>query len=62
MNSMLLDIIACPKCGKELEFEDKQNRLYCSTDNFLFKIEKGIPVLLENEAILNNSNDFQENK
>jgi hypothetical protein len=47
----LLDILACPKCKTSLVLAGPE-KLRCSTCNRVYPIRHGIPILLEEEAIL----------
>lgn len=54
MDKKLLDILACPLCHGELKYEPKNTLgpvLICEYDKLAFKIQEGIPVLLEEEAV-----------
>jgi uncharacterized protein len=46
----LLDIIACPKCKGDLEYDPKNNRLTCGACRLRYSIEDDIPILLIDEA------------
>lgn len=50
MDHRLLKIIACPLCNGKLFYNQKQQELICKNDLLAFSVQKGIPVLLENEA------------
>lgn len=49
-DSKLLEILACPICKGKLDFDKENQELICKFDKVAYSIEKGIPVLLENEA------------
>jgi len=47
----LLDILACPKCKGDLEYDKKAEKLICHKDRLKFGIIDGsIPNMLINEA------------
>jgi len=46
----LLDILACPKCKKELEYDEENQKLICNTCRLKYRIEDDIPVMLIDEA------------
>jgi len=46
----MLDKLACPACKSRLELDDSKSRLICRKCSLGYRIESGIPVLLENEA------------
>ena len=50
MDKKLLDILVCPKCKGELEYDKKSKELICHKDQLAFPIRDGIPVMLEDEA------------
>lgn len=50
MDRKLLDIIACPICKGELEYNKEQQTLICHKDKLAYPVRNGIPVLLESEA------------
>lgn len=45
---VLLDVLRCPRTGRELREED--GRLVTSDGRFAYKIEGGIPVMLAEEV------------
>lgn len=46
----LLEILACPVCKGDLEYNEDENKLICNKCRLKFPIREGIPVLLEEEA------------
>jgi len=46
----LLEILACPKCKGELEYDEEQEVLRCHKCRLEFPIIEDIPVLLIEEA------------
>lgn len=50
MDPKLLDILVCPLCKGPLLYKKADNELICKPDRLAFKIEDGIPVMLEDEA------------
>lgn len=50
MDSNLLEILACPICKSSLKYMKEAQELVCRADRLAFKIEEGIPVMLEEEA------------
>ncbi|MCM2679945.1 Trm112 family protein [Echinimonas agarilytica] len=47
----LLEILACPVCKGKLTFDaTEEERLVCRFDRLAYPINKGIPVLIEEEA------------
>jgi len=46
----LLDILACPKCKQELEYDKENQKLVCDACRLKYRIEDDIPVMLIEEA------------
>ncbi|AZG73682.1 Trm112 family protein [Shewanella livingstonensis] len=46
----LLEIVACPICKGQLEYDKESQQLICKFDKLAYPITEGIPVLLENRA------------
>lgn len=46
----LLDVLACPKCKGDLAYERQANRLVCARCRLAFRVERGIPIMLVEEA------------
>jgi len=46
----LLDILACPKCKGDLEYQSENNILICQTCRLKYHIRDDIPVMLIDEA------------
>ncbi len=50
MDKKLLDILACPVCKGELDYNKENSELICQKDKLAFPIRDDIPVMLESEA------------
>jgi len=50
MDKKLLDILACPICKGNLQYDKSKQVLICHFDKLVFPIRENIPVLLESEA------------
>jgi len=50
MDRHVLDIIVCPMCKGQLEWDKAHNELVCKFDKLAYPIENDIPVLLEEKA------------
>ena len=50
MDKKLLDILACPVCKGELNYDKEHNELICKKDKLAYPIRDDIPVMLESEA------------
>ncbi len=50
LDKKLLEILACPVCKRNLEYDEKNERLLCHVCRLKYKIEEGIPVMLVDEA------------
>ena len=46
LDKKLLDILACPVCKGELEYDEKENILICAKCKVFYEVKEGIPVLL----------------
>ncbi len=54
----LLEILACPKCKKELCLNSKEDSLVCKHCKIVYEIRDGIPILLVDQAAkLSNLNE-----
>jgi uncharacterized protein YbaR (Trm112 family) len=49
-DTKLMEILACPVCKGKLDYDREAQELICKFDRLVYKIDKDIPVLLENEA------------
>ena len=52
----LLDILVCPVCKGELEYDEKENVLICYESRLKYPVEDDIPIMLPERA--ENSNFF----
>ena len=50
LDQSLLDMLACPKCKKELEYDQENQKLICNECRLKYKIEDDIPIMLIDEA------------
>jgi len=46
----LLDILACPKCKGELDYNEQDNTLTCQACRLIYRVEDDIPIMLIDEA------------
>jgi uncharacterized protein YbaR (Trm112 family) len=46
----LLDILACPKCKGDLEYDKKNQKLICQACRLKYAIKDDIPIMLIDEA------------
>ncbi len=46
----LLEILVCPKCKGDLDFNEKKNALVCKPCALLYEIKDDIPIMLIDEA------------
>jgi uncharacterized protein YbaR (Trm112 family) len=46
----LLDILACPKCKGDLEYEPQKSRLVCRACRLNYAVKDDIPIMLIDEA------------
>ncbi len=47
----LLDILACPKCKKDLKLTEKEDGLVCANCRLMYEIKDDIPIMLVDEAV-----------
>ena len=57
IDSRLLEILACPVCKGPLTQDRNALVLVCRLDRLAFPVRDGIPVMLESEARVLNSDD-----
>ena len=50
LSKKLLDVLACPKCKGNLDYEKAKQRLLCGKCGLAYRIEEGIPIMLVEEA------------
>ncbi len=50
LSKKLLEMIVCPKCKGEFDYQDNENKLLCESCRLVYRIEDDIPVLLIEEA------------
>jgi uncharacterized protein YbaR (Trm112 family) len=46
----LLQILVCPKCKSELEYNKEPEQLICNECRLIYRIEDDIPIMLIDEA------------
>lgn len=42
----LLEILCCPKCKGDLDYDEPASRLTCKRCNHQYRVENGIPIML----------------
>jgi uncharacterized protein YbaR (Trm112 family) len=50
LDQELLNILACPKCKGDLEYDRKNNNLKCHHCRLKYDIKDDIPIMLIDEA------------
>lgn len=55
LDKKLLDILACPKCRGELEYQVDENegdkgKLICKKCNLIYLVERDIPNMMSDQA------------
>ncbi|MDP8238501.1 MAG: Trm112 family protein [Candidatus Hatepunaea meridiana] len=50
LDKQLLEILACPKCKGELEYDSEKDILTCNVCKLRYKVEDDIPNMLIDEA------------
>jgi uncharacterized protein YbaR (Trm112 family) len=46
MKQELLDILCCPKCKSELNYDEKTSTLTCVSCKAVYQVKDNIPILL----------------
>ncbi|MDI6752389.1 MAG: Trm112 family protein [bacterium] len=46
----LLEILACPKCKGEIEYQKEEDKLLCRSCRLKYPIRDDIPIMLIDEA------------
>jgi len=50
LNPKLLQILACPNCQGEVEYNAGENNLICHSCRLKFSVEQGVPIMLIDKA------------
>ncbi len=50
LNKRLLEILVCPQCKGDLEYDRKDSTLTCNTCKLAYPVRDDIPVMLVEEA------------
>jgi uncharacterized protein len=50
LDKELLEILVCPKCKGELEYESKKDQLKCNNCRLVYRVKDDIPVMLIDQA------------
>ena len=50
IDTKLLDILACPACKGDVEYDARNERIICTECNKKYPVRDGIPVMLVDEA------------
>ena len=50
LDEKLLEILACPKCKGDLEYDKENNKLVCNNCRLIYRVEDDIPIMLIDEA------------
>ena len=50
LDDKLLEILACPKCKGDLEYDRKKDKLICHKCKLAYLIKDDIPIMLIDEA------------
>ena len=51
LSDELLEILVCPKCKGDLEYEKEKDRLTCHACRLRYRVEEDIPIMLIDEAV-----------
>jgi uncharacterized protein YbaR (Trm112 family) len=50
LDKELLEILACPKCKGDLEYDRENEKLICNECRLRYDVKDGIPIMLIDEA------------
>ena len=50
LSDKLLEILACPKCKGDLNYDRDNNKLICENCKLRYRIDDNIPIMLIDEA------------
>ncbi len=50
LDEKLLEILVCPACKGELDYQEKKERLVCDKCELAYRIKDDIPIMLIDEA------------
>ena len=50
LSDKLLEILACPKCKGDLDYDKENNKLICGSCRLKYNVEDDIPIMLIDEA------------
>jgi len=50
LSEKLLEILVCPSCKGELEYNRENEKLVCHSCRLIYKVEDDIPIMLIEEA------------
>ncbi|HDQ44696.1 MAG TPA: Trm112 family protein [bacterium] len=50
LSDELLEILACPKCKGELDYDRENAKLICTACRLKYEIREDIPIMLIDEA------------
>jgi hypothetical protein len=50
LDDKLLEILACPKCKGDLEYDRENERLICNACRLRYEVKDDIPIMLIEEA------------
>jgi uncharacterized protein YbaR (Trm112 family) len=50
LDSRLLEILACPKCKGDLEYDRQNEKLICHACRLKYAIKEDIPIMLIDQA------------
>ena len=45
MDLVILNLLACPRCGGKLLYDQQGNQLVCRQEDLIFLIQDGVPLM-----------------
>lgn len=49
LSKELLEILCCPKCHGDLEYDDKKNTLTCRSCKKIYQVKDDIPIMMSED-------------
>jgi hypothetical protein len=46
----LLEVLACPSCKADLEYQEQQEKLICHNCKLAYPIKEGVPIMIIEDA------------
>ncbi|MBN1350286.1 Trm112 family protein [candidate division KSB1 bacterium] len=50
LDKEVLDVLACPKCRGDLEYDKNDDKLVCHSCHLKYAVKEDVPIMLIDEA------------